>query len=190
MFNDIHSAEKEWKTHAALDRPGLPLSSLFFIMERQDVSFGEAKSILKERMCDLELEFLELCNRTVENAKPEIVRIVLGYQYIVSGAMVWHLSNDRYRTDPSASFYPRPEHKADHLPRKIGSVHGRKKRDATDGKGERKRRFTPEGDQLVDGSNCSKRQKKASECHLERAPWLSKYPKLTEEVISCSPPCQ
>ncbi|KAK6538187.1 hypothetical protein TWF694_011069 [Orbilia ellipsospora] len=70
LINDLYSIEREWSTHAALGKPGLPFSAGFIIMRTQDVSVAEAKAIIIKNFQEMEKDWLPLRDKLVAECDP------------------------------------------------------------------------------------------------------------------------
>ncbi|KAF3918150.1 hypothetical protein ABW20_dc0100765 [Dactylellina cionopaga] len=110
--NDWVSAEIEWITYVIEGRPDLPYTnSVFVIMHTMDVTFGEAKDILVQRVLVKERESLKLRLELEEGASDKVKEYTSACQLVASGALIWHLHNPRYYADPTNPFYPSSEYK-------------------------------------------------------------------------------
>ncbi|KAK6524083.1 Geranylgeranyl pyrophosphate synthase [Orbilia ellipsospora] len=98
LVNDIVSAEKEWITHITHGAPGTPITAIFLIMRWSNVSFGEAKEIVKRKCLELEQSFLSLSQQYLEGfggleeTKKEAERYVSALQLLISGNLLWHIN--------------------------------------------------------------------------------------------------
>ncbi|KAK6525512.1 hypothetical protein TWF694_005642 [Orbilia ellipsospora] len=187
LINDYFSVEKEWLAHRGNLKSGLPVSSIYFIMDREDVAISEAKEAVKQKLIKTQYEFVEKCEEIFEvNSSHEIKKAVAGYQHLISGVAVWTKFNNRYRIDPSTPFYPQPGHTKADLYRMVNKncLETERPNEITNGgkSGLKRKNSVPRGEHGNDDDSV-KRQKVTSQEQLDIAPWLAKFPQLKEEIV-------
>ncbi|KAK6344729.1 hypothetical protein TWF718_006687 [Orbilia javanica] len=192
LTNDLYSAEKEWIAHVGTNKPGIPASSLFIIMRIHDVSFGEAKEIMKQKWLEMEKLFLKLRDELMAEcgvySAPEYARYLSCLQHLLGGVVVFSMHCPRYIsvTPEKYPLCPKPEHRLKDLPRKPQPHGSRKENGLVNGTLVNK--YTENGyhNSGPYGTQITLTIGKANETqtlYMDKAPWLSKYPRLPDEVI-------
>ncbi|KAF3310904.1 hypothetical protein TWF173_009142 [Orbilia oligospora] len=202
LTNDLYSAENEWIAQVGMDKPGLPTSSLYIIMRLHDVSLGEAKEVLKRKWLEIESSFIKVRERLITECGPhlalEYARYLSCLQYAVAGLVIFSKEGPRYalHKDPGNNpLCPRQEHKIKDLPRKTQSsskngangtshINGAS---ATGAHSLTNRHAVENGHghselQNARGELAAKTANGMPEIRADKAPWLSKYTKLSDEV--------
>ncbi|KAF3080866.1 hypothetical protein TWF706_002453 [Orbilia oligospora] len=204
LTNDLYSAENEWVAQVAMGKPGLPTSSLYIIMRLHDVSLGEAKEILKRKWLDIESSFLQVRERLIAECGPhlalEYARYLSCLQYAAAGLVIFSKEGPRYalHKDPENNpLCPRQEHKIKDLPRKTqsSSKSGANPSPHTNGAPATGADSLTNGHavendhghselQNIEGELTAKLKTTSGmpETRADKAPWLSKYSKLSAEV--------
>ncbi|KAK6496867.1 hypothetical protein TWF481_001849 [Arthrobotrys musiformis] len=186
LTNDIYSAEKEWIAHAGTDKPGLPSSSPYIIMRLHDVSLGEAKEILKRKWLEMETLFVQTRDRLMAGCSPssaaEYGRYLSCLQNLIAGLVVYSINCPRYIIEPRENeLCPRDENKIGDLPRRL-QVQFRA--NIENGTSSIKEVIVTNGLSHTNGryDKIENAKIKVQEVRGDKAPWLSKYPKLSDEI--------
>ncbi|KAK6520035.1 hypothetical protein TWF506_000326 [Arthrobotrys conoides] len=206
LGNDLYSAEKEWIAYTSANKPGIPSSSLYIVMRINDISLGEAKEIVKQKWLDVEDAFLREQDRLMEENKfspaaSEYARYLSCLQSLGAGLVLFSIACPRYHFTPERNpLCPRPEQKIKDFPRKLGShskikengaVNGTLSTDVCPANGGHPLQNIyihassyshSAGEALTIGSPKGRIMDGALEKSVDKAPWLSKHPKLSDEV--------
>ncbi|KAK6517333.1 hypothetical protein TWF281_003990 [Arthrobotrys megalospora] len=195
LINDIFSCEKEWITHASADKPGAPHASGVWVTFRtHNCSLKQAIEIVKQTTLDKEQEFLRERERLLREAEPgndyKVLEKYTGYLQLMFASYLVHAMHcPRYFVEPGSSPYcPLLEHTIDTLPRIPGSL--KKGTRSIFQKVEMENGIGTEAADYSQDSTCTKTSGhlkngcKASYLKSDESkPWLSKYPRLSDEII-------
>ncbi|KAK6530346.1 hypothetical protein TWF694_003702 [Orbilia ellipsospora] len=172
--NDFFSVQADWLTHAKLDLPGVPVSSVFLIMRLRGIPVGEAKEIVRAMALKSDVEFLRLRKLYAEQFKgtpeqSEVERYISSLQNVISGNLVYHLNSQRYEpVGKDHIFYVKPEHRLCDLPRWSKPQINRAKSASPVQRGK---------DEIL-----KQRANKPEEAS-NAAPWLAQYAENPEKII-------
>ncbi|KAF3231420.1 hypothetical protein TWF192_003622 [Orbilia oligospora] len=203
LTNDLYSAENEWVAQVGMDKPGLPTSSLYIIMRLHDVSLGEAKEILKRKWLDIESSFIQVREQLMAECGPhlasEYARYLSCLQYAATGLVVFTKEGPRYalHKDPGTIPSARDRNTRSRIYHEKHS--SRAKTGQMGSPIQMMHLQVPGADSLTNGHAvenghgrlelqninrelAAKTANGMPETRADKAPWLSKYTKLSDEV--------
>ncbi|KAF3908575.1 hypothetical protein ABW21_db0208578 [Orbilia brochopaga] len=187
IINDIVSVEKEWIRNATIGQAKqkikIPTSAVYIILRTQAVNLTQAKQLAREKVLELEQQYLDLRQRFLNDGGnfplEKTARFISGLDHIVSGNLVWHTNHRRYYYDLDDPFCPEPEHRLRDFPLWDG-----KKFDdfSTCGNSDNEQNgVVMEGDKI--SLKGVERNDRGGDGKANTSPWIMEYQSLPDEIV-------